>query len=138
MRVFGAQYYTENYNSLQFIYVESYIENYLKFSIKIYSKLYKIIDHYIENCTGNSNSNLLPFQFIQKELSCCWKCVTCESHQRVSNETMCEDCPWGYWPDPLKTGKQRTVGSFAFISSCWRFCGLSVALHKATSFVELL
>ncbi|KAI9554763.1 glutamate receptor [Daphnia sinensis] len=38
-------------------------------------------------------------KIIQKELSCCWQCVTCDPHQRVLNETACQDCQWGYWPD---------------------------------------
>ena len=38
-------------------------------------------------------------KIIQKELSCCWQCVPCEPHQRVLNETACQDCHWGYWPD---------------------------------------
>ena len=53
---------------------------------------------------GDANWTLTD-QMIQKELSCCWQCVTCEPHQYLPNETTCADCPWGYWPNPSKNGE---------------------------------
>ncbi|XP_045033504.1 metabotropic glutamate receptor 1 isoform X1 [Daphnia magna] len=47
-------------------------------------------------------------KIIQKELSCCWQCVTCDAHQRVLNETACQDCQWGYWPD-LQTNECKEI-----------------------------
>ncbi|CRL04842.1 CLUMA_CG017895, isoform A [Clunio marinus] len=35
---------------------------------------------------------------------CCWMCVACENNQYLKNETYCEDCPLGSWPN-----KQQTV-----------------------------
>lgn len=34
-----------------------------------------------------------------QEKRCCWVCVPCERHQYLHNETHCQECNKGYWPD---------------------------------------
>jgi hypothetical protein len=34
---------------------------------------------------------------------CCWNCVSCEENEFLKNETTCETCPKGYWPDEEQT-----------------------------------
>lgn len=35
---------------------------------------------------------------------CCWMCVECEENEYLINETLCQTCPKGSWPNRDKTG----------------------------------
>ncbi|XP_047475427.1 uncharacterized protein LOC125029528 isoform X3 [Penaeus chinensis] len=35
---------------------------------------------------------------------CCWKCIACHQDQYLKNETACEKCEPGYWPNINKSG----------------------------------
>ncbi|XP_063697705.1 metabotropic glutamate receptor 1-like [Culicoides brevitarsis] len=37
-----------------------------------------------------------------QEKKCCWVCLPCDRHQILANETYCQDCAMGYWPNKQK------------------------------------
>ena len=36
---------------------------------------------------------------IQQELPCCWDCRTCHVNEYIINGTLCDECPFGEWPE---------------------------------------
>ncbi|XP_076356976.1 metabotropic glutamate receptor 5-like [Tachypleus tridentatus] len=41
---------------------------------------------------------------VSEMVQCCWKCVKCKENAHVINETTCQECPPGYWPNDNLTG----------------------------------
>ncbi|XP_022237660.1 metabotropic glutamate receptor 5-like [Limulus polyphemus] len=41
---------------------------------------------------------------VSEMVQCCWKCVRCKDNAFVINETTCQECSPGYWPNENLTG----------------------------------
>lgn len=42
-----------------------------------------------------------------EQQNCCFNCAPCDDDQFLKNETLCEACPKGFWPNEEKTGMQK-------------------------------
>uniref|UniRef100_A0A336LKC4 CSON009533 protein n=1 Tax=Culicoides sonorensis TaxID=179676 RepID=A0A336LKC4_CULSO len=49
-----------------------------------------------------SNGYYKSIQTGGQEKKCCWVCLPCDRHQILANETYCQDCAMGYWPNKHK------------------------------------
>lgn len=63
-----------------------------------------------ELCHANDCNILFFLKNLQtggQEKRCCWVCVPCDKHQILKNESHCEDCDLGYYPNKLHTSEYQ-------------------------------
>ena len=50
-----------------------------------------------------------------EQQNCCFNCAPCDDDQFLKNETLCETCPNGFWPNEEKTGRLHTHNNLTLI-----------------------
>ncbi|XP_070557632.1 metabotropic glutamate receptor 6-like [Ptychodera flava] len=50
---------------------------------------------------------------------CCWVCTKCEEFEYLTDESTCEDCGMGFWPNATKTGCYEIPQEYVTWTSAW-------------------
>ncbi|XP_077985666.1 metabotropic glutamate receptor 8-like [Glandiceps talaboti] len=50
---------------------------------------------------------------------CCWVCTKCEQHEYLLDESTCEDCGLGNWPNDTRTGCYEIPQEYMTWTSSW-------------------
>ncbi|XP_063225236.1 metabotropic glutamate receptor 1-like isoform X2 [Bacillus rossius redtenbacheri] len=78
-----------------------------------------------------------------QEKKCCWVCVPCASNEVLKDDTACEACPAGWWPNEDKTGCDQIPVEFtqwsdaqAVVAIFFSCLGFAATLSTAAVFVR--
>ncbi|KAG7155867.1 Metabotropic glutamate receptor 5-like [Homarus americanus] len=95
-----------------------------------------------ERVVFNSSDGLPPTSsFVESgDEKCCWICTLCDKDEYLMNETTCQRCTPGYWPNTNKTGCDAIPVKYIMWDDAESIVALSLASlgFLATSFTMLV